>query len=199
MSLRRILVAVCLIALLGASLAVAQQQKPMSQKEMMDQMMKYAALTKAHDFLKTYVGKWDVEVKSFEQPGMPPMTSKGSMTGELILGGRFALCRFEGQMMEMPFMGLQLIGYDLFQNKYVGLWIDSMSTAFYHTTGTLNVAGKVLTETGMWPDPMTGGSDKVKIVTAVLSPSQYKWHMFRVGPDGKEVMTMEIVYTKKTM
>ncbi len=201
MSFKRILVAVCLISLLGASLSVSQQQKPMSQqeKDMMAQMMKYANPTKAHDFLKTYVGKWDVEVKQYEQPGGQPMTSKGTMTGELVFGGRFALCHFESQMMEMPFQGMQLMGYDLYQNKYVGLWFDSMSTAFYHTTGTLDAAGKVLTETGMWPNPMTGGADKVKIVTTVLGPTQYRWQMFMTMPDGKELMRMDIVYTKKTM
>lgn len=202
MSSRRILAAACLVSVLALSLAaVAQQQKPMTQqeKDMMAQMMKYANPTKAHDFLKTYVGKWDVEARQYEQPGGQPMVSKGTMTGELLFGGRFAVCHFEGQMMEMPFMGQQLMGYDLFQNKYVGLWIDSMSTAFYHTTGTLDAAGKVMTETGMWPDPMTGGSDKVKIVTTVLAPNKYTWKMFMTMPDGKEAMRMEIIYTKKMM
>ena len=198
---KRIPVAACLILFLGASLTAAQQQKPMSQqeKDMMAQMMKYANPTKAHDFLKTYVGKFDVEVKQYEKPGSQAMVSKGTMTGELIYGGRFAVCHFEGQMMETPFQGMQLMGYDLFQNKYVGLWIDSMGTAFYHTMGSLDAMGKVLTETGMWPNPMTGGSDKVKIVTTIMSPGKYRWQMFRPGPDGKDYMAMELLYTKKMM
>jgi hypothetical protein len=198
MSLRRSLIGVGLIVLLVASVAVAaQKQQAMSQKEMMDRMMKYAAVTKAHDFLKNYVGKWDVEVKAFEQPGGQPMVSKGSMTGELIMGGRFALCRFQGEMMAMPFMGLQLMGYDLFKNKYAGIWIDSMSTAYYPTTGTLDDSGKILNEAGMWPNPMTGGSNPVRIVTTLLGPGKYTWQMFQAGPDGKESMSMEITYTKK--
>ncbi len=198
MSSKRIFVSGCLVLVLALSLGVAsQQQKPMTEQEMMAQMMKYAGPVKAHDFLKTYVGKWDVEVKTFE-PGAPPVTSKGMMTGELILGGRFAQCRFESSMMNMPFQGLQIMGYDLYQKKYAMLWIDNMSTAFYHTTGTLDAAGKVLTETGMWPNPMTGGADKVKIVTTVLGPAQFRWQMFMTMPDGKEFMRMDIVYTKKT-
>jgi hypothetical protein len=194
---RRSLIAVSLMAVLAASVAgAAQQQQAMSQQEMMDRMMKYATPTKAHDFLKNYVGKWDVEVKTFPQPGAQPMLSKGSMTGELILGGRFAVCHFQGQMMEAPFSGMQLMGYDLFQNKYAGIWIDSMSTCFYPTTGTLDASGKILTETGMWPDPMTGGAQKVKIVTTMMGPGKYRWEMFMPGPDGKEFMSMAIMYTK---
>jgi hypothetical protein len=197
MPYRKSLALICLVAFLAVSLAGAAQQQAVSQKEMMDRMMKYATPTKAHEFLKNYVGTWDVEVKSFEQPGAPPIVSEGTMTGELVLGGRFALCHFDSQMMGTPFTGMQLMGYDLYQMKYAGIWIDSMSTAFYPTTGTLDASGKVLTEIGLWPDPMTGGSQKVKIVTTIVGPGQYTWKVFIAGPDGKEFMSMDITYTKK--
>ncbi len=190
--------AVCLIVLFAVSFAGAsQQQMTTAQQQMMEQQMKYSTPTKAHDWLKNYVGKWDVEVKSWMQAGGEPVLSKASMMGELIFGGRFVKCDFQGQMMDTPFNGMQVIGYDLFQKKYVGFWIDSMSTAFYLTTGTLDMTGKVLTETGMWPNSMTGVSEKMRIVTTQLSDGKFRFEMFMTGPDGKAFKSMELTYSRK--
>jgi hypothetical protein len=197
-SLKSPWVAVCLTAVLAASTPVAaQESREMSQKEMMERMMKYTTPTKAHDFLKNYVGTWEVDATTYEQPGAQPTKSRGTMTGELLFGGRFAECRFSGQMMGQPFMGIQIEGFDLFQQKYVGLWIDSMSTNFFLTSGTLDASGKVLTETGMLPDPRTGSGLKVRSVTTLLDGGKYRYEMYHPGPDGKEFKAMEIVYTRK--
>jgi hypothetical protein len=190
----RFLFALLFAASLAAPLAVQGQDKVMTQ----EQMMKYANPVKEHEYLKKYVGTWDVEVKSWAQPGTEPMTSKGVMKGELIFGGRYAKCSFDGTMMSQPFTGMQITGYDLFQKKYVGLWIDSMSTHFSLTTGMLDATGKIFTETGIWPDPMTGGTSKVKIVTTWLTDGKYRYEMFMAGPDGKDVKSMEITYTKRS-
>jgi len=177
-------------------MAYPQEKKQMSQQDMMAQMMKYAMPTKEHDFLKSCVGDWDVEVKSWMKPGDEPAMSKGTMKGELFFDGRYVKCNFDGMMMAQPFKGMQIIGYDLFQKKYVGFWIDNMSTNFYLSSGTLDASGKVLTETGMRPDPMAGAMKKVKIVTTHMD-GKFKYEMFRTEPDGKEFKSMELMYSRK--
>ncbi|MEW5902361.1 MAG: DUF1579 domain-containing protein, partial [Acidobacteriota bacterium] len=160
---------------------------------------KYGVPGKNHEFLKRFVGAWDLEVKAWMQPGAQPMMSKGMMNNELIFDGRFIRCEFEGTMMGQPFKGLEIIGYDLFQNKYITLWIDNSSTAFFLTTGTLDASGKVLTDTGTWPDAMTGGTSKVKNLTTIIGPDKYMFEMFMMMPDGKEFKYMEFVATPKMM
>ncbi|MGZ7066433.1 MAG: DUF1579 family protein, partial [Candidatus Aminicenantales bacterium] len=54
------------------------QDKPMMDKQMTDMMMKYGMHGKNHEFLKKYVGDWDIEVKNWAGPGAEPMTSKAS-------------------------------------------------------------------------------------------------------------------------
>ena len=191
------LIAVLAVGLVIPLAAPGSQQKAMSQKEMMDMQMKYSTPVKEHEYLKNYAGDWTVEVKTWMQPGTEPAVEKGSMKGELIYGGRFVTCRFDGSMMGQPFMGMQVLGYDLFQKKYVGCWIDSMSTHFSMTKGSLDATGKILTETGMWPDAMTGGIRKVRAVTTWIGDGNYKYEMYMTGPDGKEAKSMEIVYTRK--
>ena len=175
------------------------KEQEMAQQQMMEVMMKYGTPAKEHEYLKKYAGDWNFEMKSWEKPDAEPMVSQGTMKGEILFEGRYLKMKFDSTMMGMPFKGMQLMGYDLFQKKYVTVWIDNMSTAFAPTTGTLDMAGKVFTETGVWPDPSTGGTSKVKIVTTWLADGKYKFEMFMPAPDGQDIKWMEMTATKKGM
>jgi len=186
-----------LAALLLVFPAAGYQQKSAEEKQMMEMLKKYGMPDKNHDFLKKYAGDWDVETKNWAQPGTEPAIGKATLKNQVIFDGRYVKCQFESVMMGQTFKGLEIIGYDLFQNKYVTFWIDSMSTNFYLTSGTLDASGKVLTETGTWPDPLTGKTQKVKNVTTFLEDGKYRFEMFMVMPDDKEFKSMELLATRK--
>jgi hypothetical protein len=170
-------------------------------KKMMEMVMKYGTPGKSHELLKKFVGDWNVDMRMWAKPESEPMTTTGTMKNELILDGRFVKCTFEAMMMGMKFAGLEIVGYDLFKNMYVTFWIDSMSTGFLFTSGKLDASGKVLTDTGEYPDAMTEGKtmQKVKNVTTFIEDGKIKFEMFMVSPDGKEVKSMEYTATRKTM
>lgn len=175
------------------------QEMSAQDKKMMEQMTKYGSPAKEHELLKKYVGEWDVDVSTWKDPATPPEKSKAAMKNALIFDGRYVKCSFEGMMSGMKFQGLEVIGYDLFKKMYTTFWIDSWSTAFMVTTGTLDPMGKVLTETGTFPDPMTDGKtmQKVRNVTTFMSDGSYKFEMFMLMPDGKESKGMEMVCKRK--
>lgn len=176
-----------------------QQEMSAQEKQMMEQMMKYGTPGPAHEFLKKYIGDWDVEISTWSGPGAPAQTSKGTMTNRLIFDGRYVKCDFEGAMGGMAFKGFEIIGYDLFKKMYTTFWIDNMSTAFLTTSGTLDKSGNVLTETGSSPDPITDGKamQKFRNVTTFTGDGKYTFEMFMVMPDGKEAKGMELVCTRK--
>jgi len=178
---------------------VGDQEMSAQDKKMTEQMMKYGTPDKNHELLKKFVGDWDVDISTWQDPMAKPQMSKGTAKNTLILDGRYLKSSFEGAMGDMKFQGLEIIGYDLIKKMYTTFWVDSMSTSFMVTTGTLNTAGNVLTETGMSPDPMTDGKmmQKFKNVTTFISDGKYKFEMFMVMPDGKETKGMELVYTRK--
>jgi len=192
-------IAVFLISTLAIPAASSAQEMSDQDKKMMEMMMKYGTPGKNHEIFKKYVGDWDVETKSWPKPGAEPMIGKGSMKNELIFDGRYVKCKFEAMMMGMKFTGMQIVGYDLYQNKYVTFWIDNMSTSFVYSSGLLDESGKVLTETGEWPDPMTEGKkmQKVKNVTKFIEDGKYMFAMFMVMPDGTEFKSMELTLTRK--
>jgi hypothetical protein len=197
MRFRRTALFILAVAILAPGLIPAPSQEQQTDPKMMEMMQKYGMPGKNHEFLKKYAGTWDIAVKGWPQPGAEPMMSTGMMKNELIFDGRYVRCEFESTMMGQPFKGLEIVGYDLFQKKYVTFWVDNMSTAFFLTTGTLDAAGKVLTDTGTWPDMMTGGSQKVKNVTTFESPDKFIFSMYMVGADGKEFKSMELTATRK--
>lgn len=166
-------------------------QTEQDQQKMMEAYMKMMTVTENHAFLKNFVGEWDVKTTAWMQPGAEPTEAKNSATAELFLGGRFLKVNFKGTMFGQPFEGLQIVGYDNYKKKFISFWIDSSSTAFYLTEGTFDKDNNSITEIANWPDPMTGGTIKVRTVTTLVSKDEYIFQMFMAGPDGNEFKTIE--------
>lgn len=174
-----------------AVLAAAQEnQADAEQQKAMEAYMKAGAFTENHEFLQKYVGNWDCMVKSWTAPGQPPQVSKGSFSGEMKLDGRFLFMSFKGEMLGQPFAGIQIIGFDNMQEKYITLWIDNSSTFFFLTTGART--GDVISETGLWPDPVSGEQMPVKARTTWISDDEYVYEQFMLMPDKSELKGMEM-------
>lgn len=190
-------------ALLAAVTAAAQEARPADppmsaeQKAMMDAWMKFATPAEGHKALQGMVGTWDAEVTSWMEPGQPPVMSKGTSENRMVLGGRWVESRFTSEMMGMPFEGLGFTGYDNYKKKYIGTWMDNMSTAVMVSEGFYDAAGKVMTSTSTMDDFMTGKPSKIRMVTTIVDPDQHRFEMFGPDPSGKEVKQMEIRYKRR--
>ena len=197
MNARRLAALAAIIAWIvsfGAGLT-AQELTPEQQKAM-ETYTKLMATNENHSFLAGFAGEWTVTTTSWMQPGAPPVTNAGTAKIEIVLGGRYLMMRFAGQMFGQLYEGLQIVGYDNQQRKYVSLWIDSMGTAFYLTTGTREPNSNTINDTGVWPDPM-GGTSKVRAVTKLVSPDEYTYELYMVNPDGSEFKSFEYRATRK--
>ena len=114
-----------------------------------------------------------------------------------ILGGRFLQEDFTGEFMDKPFHGIGLTGYDNMKKKYVGSWVDDMSTGMFVTEGEADAAGKVFTFRGNMDDPMTGQKNKpYQFVVRIIDPDK---HVFEIHDltRGEKSKTMEMTYTRK--
>ncbi len=149
-----------------------------------------------HEQLKQLTGVWDGVAKFYMEPGKPPVESKGEYTGKLDVGGFFLVTEYKGQLLGGPFQGRGLTGYDPFKKKYVGIWVDSMSPAFYHSEGAFDKSGKIFTETMEGPDPQ-GKPMKMHLTTEIKSQDQMVFKISSPGKDGKMALVMEVTYTRK--
>ena len=123
--------------------------------------------------------------------------SKGSAKFTVLLGGRYVQQEFKADMAGMKFEGIGLSGYDNGQQKYVGTWIDNMSTGIMTSEGTADSTGILLMWTGQMADPMTGKLEKLRMTTRFIDDNKHVFTMYMKGPDKKEFQTMEITYERK--
>jgi hypothetical protein len=179
------------------SAPLSAQTSPQDQQKAMEAYMKAGAVTENHAFLKRFAGSWQAETAMWAFPGQPPTASQNTFEGKMILGGRFVSLAYKGMMMGQPFEGFQITGYDNLQKKFITLWIDDSSTAFFLLAGPKEAGKDVINQKGEWQDPMTGGMSKVRAVVTFTGPDSYVFAQFMGLPDGKEFKSMEMRCTRK--
>ena len=148
-----------------------------------------------HAVLAADVGTWDAIVEVFPGPGAPAMKSSGVEVNTLV-GGMWLVTEFKGEMMGMPFEGRGLAGYDPNKKKYVGTWVDTMSTGFAAVESTYDASTKTISGVMEGPD-MTGKLMKMREIVQRTGANTRVFSMYAIGADGKETLSMRISYTKR--
>lgn len=149
-----------------------------------------------HQVLEEDEGVWDASVEIFPGPGAAPLTSKGVETNTIGCGGLCLITDFKGEMMPgQLFHGHGTTTYDPARKKYVGSWTDSMSRGLMIGESTYDPATRTATGVMEGPDP-SGKVSKAKSVVQYKGGTRvFTLHM--TGPDGKEVPSMRITYTRR--
>jgi Protein of unknown function (DUF1579) len=143
-----------------------------------------------HEHLKQVEGTWEATVKFGEQE------SKGTMTYEMDLGGLWLTSKFEGEFGGQKFQGRGFDTYDAGKKKYVGVWIDSMSTKPMIMEGTYDKEAKTLTMTGEGPG-MDGKPTKHKSVLEIKDKDTMVFTMSMPDKEGKDQVMLTINYKRK--
>jgi hypothetical protein len=187
--------AAAILALPGFLRAQAPEMTA-EQKAEMEAYQKAGAPGAPHKTMAATVGTYDAKVKSWHEPGKPPMEETGTSTRTMTLDGRVLTEEFKGSMMGMPFTGHGMRGYDNVSGKYWATWMDSMSTGIMVSEGTCD-AKNTCTFKGSWNDPIKKGPVTARMISRWTSPTTEVFEMHGPGRDGKEMKMMEITYTKK--
>ena len=148
-----------------------------------------------HKVLEMDAGTWDATVEMF-MPGAPPAVSKGVETNSMGCGGLCLISDFKATMGGQAFHGHGTTAWDPAKKKFVGSWTDSMSAGISIGESRYDPATKTATGIMEGPD-MTGQIVKSKSVMQYKDASTRVFTMYTTGPDGKEVQTLKISYSKK--
>jgi hypothetical protein len=179
--------AVCLGSVSAASLAQAQEGPPIPKP------------TAEHERLAKDVGTWDATVKSWGGgPDSEPMVSQGVEVVELMPGGLWLKSRFDGKFGAQEFHGCGQTGFDTRKGKYVGTWVDTMTTEIMMTEGDYDAASRTLTTYAKGTIP-SGGKYESKMTTKYEGDDTRVFTMFMKTDEakGKFVKTMEITYKRR--
>lgn len=165
--------------------------------EQMKKWQEYMTPGDMHKMLSKGTGSWKAQTTFWMAPSTEPTKSEATANGEMILGGRYLVTKFTGNMMGMPFEGMSIEGYDNAAKTFNSTWIDNMGTGMMNMTGTYDAAAKQTTYTGKMLDPMTGKWCDMREVFTFISDSSTKMEMYGPDESGKEFKTMEIMFTKQ--
>lgn len=138
---RDLSIAVCLL-FTGSVVAQEAPQMPGPEKE--------------HKWLDKFVGQWVTESKAFMGPDGSAIECSGTLSSRS-LGGFWVVNEMKGDFQGTPTHGVQTIGYDVEKKKYIGTWIDSMTSHLWHYEGSLDKEGKTLTLNAEGPNLMSEG------------------------------------------
>ncbi len=150
-----------------------------------------------HKRLNPLVGEFIGEFKIWMTPDAPPMISRGTVSREWILGGRYVKETVEATSDMGTFTGVGYTGYNNFDGQYEMVWMDSMSTGIYFETGIYDPDKKALVTRGSHRDP---GSGKLILTKGTLDLSRSDEHVYAgylIGSDGREFKHFEGVTRRK--
>ncbi len=167
------------------------------QTEMMAKMQEYGTPNENHKVLESMVGSWDHTVKWWKATGTEPEVSTGTTESKWILGGRFVEGAVAGTMMGQPFEGKSVVGYDNVKKEYTSLWIDNMATGVMISSSTYDAATKTFAEKGNFSCPIMGANMAYRGMIKINDENSYVYEMYMTDPEGKEMKSMEIAYTRK--
>ncbi len=178
----------------GTSKVTAADYAP---DKMMPKWMEFMTPGPEHKVLDSKVGKWDVKVTMYMPDGTSE-TSTGTSEITWLMDGRYLQENVSGSFENMPFRGTGTTAYDNLKRRYVYSWIDNMGTGIMVGEGLYDPTRKMFTYTGESPDVVRGESVTTRSVETQLDANHWKAEMWSPGPDGKEMKSMELVYTRKS-
>ncbi len=151
-----------------------------------------------HARLQPFVGTFRAVVKLFMGPGMTHETT-GTMTNTFQLDGLYLHQDYVGDPSEGPFpsfLGKGYWGFNANSGQYEGFWIDNASTIMQTEQGDVDSAGRVWTMLGTFTPPGSSQAMTRKSVITLQDDDHHRMDSFMTGPDGQEMKTMEIAYTR---
>jgi hypothetical protein len=165
-------------------------------EEEMQVWMEYMTPGPLHEWMAKSEGDWTYEGKFWMDPAGEPTISSGTMTSEMLLGGRYLQQKHYGSMMGMPFEGINIVAYDNAKNLFISTWIDNMGTGIMIAEGPYNESDKSIKLEGTYFDPMTKSNKIFREILRTIDDNNQMLEMYMVEGD-EEFKNMELLFTKK--
>ncbi len=192
---------ICVWAVLALAGAAWAQEAPPGENAGMELWVKLGQPGENHKVLERMAGSWDTVTTMCGMPGQPAKETKGELTSQMILGGRFLKVESKGQWAEQPFETFGVFGYDNTREKFQVVSMDSTGTMFIEASGTYDEGTRKLTMQGEYDDPFSKGKIKMRFrwVWTLVDADHMTMEMWEIPPPelGQEYQAMTMAYSRK--
>lgn len=155
--------------------------------------------TAEHKALAKDVGTWDATIKSWMRgPDSEPAVSPGVEVVKLMPGGLWLQTEFDGKFGDQEFHGCGQTGYNAKKGKFVGTWVDSMSTEIMMMEGEYDPATRTVTFYSKGTEP-NGKPYESKMTSKHEDDDTRVFTMLMKSEDtkGEYMKVMEITYKRR--
>jgi hypothetical protein len=163
------------------------------QAEMMKKWQEYMTPGPVHQQFAKMVGNWKAAVSTYMEG--QETKSEATATYQMVLGGRYLHGSFKGNMMGMPFEGMELDAYDNATKEYISVWVDNMGTGVLYMKGKRDDKTGDVVYMGTMVEPMSGKDQVEKTVIKQIDNDHQQMLMYTLD-GGKETKNMQIDYTR---
>ncbi len=186
------LILICLPALLLASNGLMAQTEAE-----MKAWMAYMTPSDIHKMIAKSDGEWTTAMTMWMDAKAKPVTSTGTCTNKMVMGGRYQESFYAGDFMGSPMEGKGTLAYDNAKKAFQSSWIDNMGTGIMFLTGAWDDATKTINFSGVMTDPATGKDMKVRQTLKIVDDTHHVMEMYMSGEGISEFKSMELKFTKK--
>lgn len=176
------------------SLLLAQDKD--AQSEEMKAWMDYMTPRSMHEMMAKSVGDWKTVSKHWMDPAGEPMLTEGTVSTEMILGGRYQLSKHNGTIMNMPVEGMWLMGFDNATQEFTAIWVDNMGTGTAIAKGKYDEATRTISMDGNMIDPISKTDIKFKQYIKTIDDDNYTLVLNLISND-QEFKSMEIDFSRQ--
>jgi hypothetical protein len=150
-----------------------------------------------HHALARFVGEWETTTRVWLEPGGEPYAeSRGTASHRWLEEGRWLALESSGTVMGIPHHGFGMLGYDNFKKKYVGSFVDNISTSILAMEGSWSTPDEPLVMFGTVDEPLTGEHDRaVEYAFAFTGADTLTLRVFDL-PRGAENQVLELRFTR---
>jgi hypothetical protein len=131
-----------------------------------------------HALLSKLAGEWEQQFRLWPEPGADPVTSTGTGTATMVLGGRFLEIRSVVEMFGVRGESVSILGFDRRHERFMMLGMDTFGTHWVTASGP-TVDAKTIVMRGEDVEPTIGHTQEYE---------------FRLHMDGEDTWTLEIVF-----
>jgi hypothetical protein len=188
--MKRFNAVIVVTALLGiASIAALVQGQdkpadPAGQEQHMQAMMP----GEEHKQLARLAGDWTFTSK-FSMEGQQPEESTGTAKLMMTLDGRFLHEQNSGSMMNAPYNGIRVIGYNTGTKRYETVWSWTLSTGLLIMTGTSSDGGKTIRFEGSYDEGQ--GPQKMVVTLRINGDDHFVYEMGDPAQAGGPMLVLD--------